>query len=93
MSMTRAKQLASVADPDIMAVSFSDWHCSADTEDEREIKTVFEELPHRIHRKVQRQRDVFVMGGFNPWFDEKTAEDEPCDTSDDDCSDCSNYTR
>ena len=71
MSTTRAKQLASVADPDIITVSFSDWHCSADTEDECEIKTVFEELPHRIHRKVQRQRDVLVMGGFNPWFDEK----------------------
>lgn len=58
-----AGELASMADPRIMTLSFFDWHHSAMAGPEGQ--SVFEPLPDHIRRKLQRLRDMSKLENDN----------------------------
>lgn len=67
LSRTQMKQLASVASPQIMAVSLPDWHplayeISHDVEDGDLKPTIFARLPEHVRQTIQHYREGTIEG-------------------------------
>jgi len=74
MSTKRAKQLASIAEPGVMTLSFRDWQAFGGSGPTSH--SVFESLPCHISRKIQRFREDFLLGTHSPQMDTVKGEDK-----------------
>ncbi len=88
ISTRRAKQLASIAEPGVMTLSFYDWQecgsCGPSSH------SIFEPLPSSISRKIQRFREDFLWGTHSPKLD--PIEGEEGDSESDENDDDDHYT-
>lgn len=85
ISAKRAKQLASIAEPGVMTLSFRDWQRVGGSGPIA--SSIFEPLPSHIHRKIQRFREDHLWGTHSSELDPIEGEDDdsgPEEDNDDD---------
>lgn len=74
ISTPRAKQLASIAEPEVMTLSFYDWQKFGGSGPSSH--STFEPLPSHINRKIQRFREDYLRGTHRPELDPIEGEDD-----------------
>lgn len=91
ISTKRAKQLASIAEPGVMTLSFHDWQRIGGSGPSSH--SMFERLPSHIHRKIQRFREDHLSGTHNPELDTIDGEDDKSgfDENNDDDDHCMSW--
>jgi len=81
ISAQRAEQLASIAEPEVMILSFFDWHDAAMAGPEG--MPVFEALPDNIFRKIKRLREDRLLVEHDPKLDSDEEDDDDSEDRDD----------
>lgn len=74
ISTKRATQLASIVEPDVMTLSFFDWHDLAMAGPEG--TEVFEQLPPHIHKKIKRLHEDRVSRQGNTESNDSDEDDD-----------------